>query len=416
MKNKTQEEQNAAKESAAALAEATNAKEVQWYKVIPEIHLDKFDHARNVWGKTITYNIQSYTYHNNRHPDMPKTPPPPAVKNYQYLYTGQNTEVITFDIDFNALYYTALQANRGDTTDLNNTKDGEDSNIVKPTYNPNQRIDVEKIGFKGGDAAATSGLGSTRAEVQAASNVMQSFYTSAGGDMIQLKLQILGDPQFIKQDDIYYSPSAISKLNLRDEQFINGSLASDNGELYCTCTFKTPVDIDETTGLLRKDSKYYVSYFSGYYRVLSVDSEFRGGKFVQTLDLIRYPNQANSGAPSSAASYDAERNDAALTDAKYAANPMQPGGEQNITNIDTPALSPKQLPKATLTSTEGDASAQLTGNGSAVTNWNSVIDPYEQIPAEDQSADAQQLRNIATKGTTVSIGDGINTDGSSILA
>ena len=415
LKSKTQEEQNAAKESAAALAEATNAKEVKWYKVIPEIHLDKFDHARNVWGKTITYNIQSYTYHNNRHPDMPKTPPPPAVKNYQYLYTGQNTEVINFDIDFNALYFTALQANRGNTTDLNNTKDGEDGNICKPTYNPTQRIDVEKIGFKGGDAAATSLLGSTRAEVQAAHNVMQSFYTSAGGDMIQLKLQILGDPQFIKQDDIYYSPSAITKLNLRDEQFINGSLASDNGELYCTCTFKTPVDIDETTGLLRKDSKYYVSYFSGYYRVLSVDSEFRGGKFIQTLDLIRYPNQNNSGSPASAPSYDAERNDAAAVDAQYTANPAQPGGAQNI-DLGNPALTPPQLPKATLPSTESDALAQVSGSGIQPTNWNAVIDPYEQIPGEDQTAGALDLKNIAQTGATIDIGSGTFPDGTAIIA
>jgi hypothetical protein len=138
-----------------------------------------------------------------------------------------------------------------------------------------------------------------------ASSVMQSFYTSAAGDMISIKLQIIGDPTFIKQDDIFVPPT-ISGLDANNP-FVEGtgSLAMDNGEIYCYLTFNTPVDFDDTTGLLRKDGKYQVSSFGGYYRVLTVENEFKGGKFTQTLDLVRYPNQpsgltnehAGAGAP-----------------------------------------------------------------------------------------------------------------------
>jgi hypothetical protein len=61
----------------------------------------------------------------------------------------------------------------------------------------------------------------------------------------------------------------------------------DVSEIHCLVSFKTPVDIDETTGLVRKDGKYLESSFSGMYRVLMVSTEFRGGKFEQTLDMIR---------------------------------------------------------------------------------------------------------------------------------
>ena len=409
LKSKSVAEQQAAMQSAGALAEALNAKEVKWYKVIPEVHLDEFDHSRNVWGKTITYNIQTYTYHNNRHPDMPKTPPPPAVKNYQYLYTGQNTEVLGFDIEYNALYYTALQANRGNTTDLTDTKAGEEGDKGKTSPNPTKTSAPEKIEFKGGNASASTGLGWARAEVQAAHNVMQSFYSEAGGDMIALKLQILGDPQFIKQDDIYYSPGAIKKLNLRDEVFVNGSLATDNGELYCTITFNTPVDIDESTGLLRKDSKYYVSYFSGYYRVLTVDSEFRGGKFVQTLELIRYPNQTNSGQPAStASSYDAERNDDAGADAQFAANPAQPGGKENL---GTPAPPTTPLANYSLAPALPDTPAYTAFSNSVNIPSIAPADVVASSLPVDYS-----LASVATNGLTTPISQTSGTNTNSTTA
>ena len=55
---------------------------------------------------------------------------------------------------------------------------------------------------------------------------------------------------------------------------------------------RIPRDFDDSTGrYLQTSGKYSVSRFSGYYRVLTVESEFRGGKFTQTLDLVRYRNQ-----------------------------------------------------------------------------------------------------------------------------
>lgn len=400
IKNKSE-----ATSSPAALAEANGVNQVQWYKIVPEVQLDKYDHTRNVWGKIITYNIQAYTYYNNRHPDMPKTPPPPAVKNYQYIYTGQNTEVITFDIDFNALYFTSLQANRGNTTDLTDTKDQPEGNASKPAKPPAKVIDPQKIGYKGGSAPGSSSLGSVRAEVQAAHNVLQSFYSQPNGDMIQLKLQILGDPQFIKQDDIYYSPRAITKLNLRGNQIVNGSLASDNGELFCTCVFKTPVDIDEVTGLLRKDSKYNISYFSGYYRVLSVDSEFRNGKFTQTLELIRYDSQGNPGqAPPAQSNYDAERNDNASTDAQNLANPAQPGGAQNVATVTQP-ITPLQTPA--LAQQDDDAYNQINSGG--------IIKPPPQVlPGQEVPQQDENLKAVAEKGETKTIDQATSADANTV--
>jgi hypothetical protein len=73
----------------------------------------------------------------------------------------------------------------------------------------------------------------------------------------------------------------------------NNSLRTDYGEIYVSLTFRTPVDVDESIGLMNFGAKYQTSVFSGLYRVLTVESEFKGGQFTQTLDLIRIPNQVD---------------------------------------------------------------------------------------------------------------------------
>jgi hypothetical protein len=45
--------------------------------------------------------------------------------------------------------------------------------------------------------------------------------------------------------------------------------------------------MDDATGLTRENAKYRSSGFSGYYKIVTVTSEFKSGQFVQTLELIR---------------------------------------------------------------------------------------------------------------------------------
>jgi hypothetical protein len=114
--------------------------------------------------------------------------------------------------------------------------------------------------------------------------------TLSAADMLSIQLKILGDPQFIKQDDAFYAPSvAMSGADLRLTP--NGSLRTDYQEIYVKVLFRTPVDIDEATGMMDFGTNYRTSVFSGLYKVLTISSEFRTGQFTQTLDLIRLPYQ-----------------------------------------------------------------------------------------------------------------------------
>ena len=329
------------------------------YKVIPEIRLGDYDKERNVWGKTITFHIKKYAVYNNRDHRVPKSLPPRAVKNYNYFYTGHNTDVINFDIEFNALYYTAVNVDKGKVGATSGASAQDDANKNKdaPDIQCANVIDPHMTKPVAQTQQTSAGGVLDKSDTVNAASVMQSFYTSAGGDMISIKLQILGDPEFIKQDDIFVSPTVTGLTGTN--QFVEGtkSLAMDNGEIYCYLTFKTPVDFDDNTGLMRRDGKYAVSSFSGYYRVLTVESEFRGGKFTQTLDLVRYPNQppALTNQTSGKGLDDRAKPDT-VTDPTVSKNDVDPAADENPVSPEQP--SPTQEEQDTPTTTEQDGTVE----------------------------------------------------------
>ena len=65
-----------------------------------------------------------------------------------------------------------------------------------------------------------------------------------------------------------------------------------SGEIDVEVNFRTPVDIRNSTGLMKfPDEQISVNTFSGLYQVIKVDNVFRDGQFTQTLDLVRRGNQ-----------------------------------------------------------------------------------------------------------------------------
>jgi hypothetical protein len=196
-----------------------------------------------------------------------------------------------------------------------------------------------------------------RPGAQRASDVMKSLYSNASGDMVNVQLTIVGDPTLIKQDDWLYTPSpkggssgatsssdsigglslggignqisgmvttavtnyatnlitsGINKLlggvglggvsgagggynALSQDRFAEqyGHIKMDTGEVVCSLTVNTPIDIDAditNQGLVYPQPGMRQSFFSGQYKILTVKNKFANGVFTQTLDMIRYNN------------------------------------------------------------------------------------------------------------------------------
>jgi hypothetical protein len=264
------------------------------YKVIPKLKLKEFDKKRNTWATDITFYIRPYSINNVSVPTAPLADElPNAVKDYNFFYTGHNKDIIDFEIDFNALFFTAVAAVTTNTEVIDagkaqdavkttkNTKvnsSNEPGNNIQPIQHQPQSIDVKQ-----------SALGTAYDSNKQLSQVTMKNIYSSSTDMLMLNLKILGDPDFIKQDDVLYNPGTVGYSP--GTQFVNGktgSLNMDAGELLCSVAFNSPADFDENTGLLRKD-QYYQSKLGGKYSILTVESDFRQGRFTQSLKLIRKP-------------------------------------------------------------------------------------------------------------------------------
>lgn len=273
---------------------------IDWYKVTATIELGKYDHLRKEYSKKITYHITKAPLYNTTDPLAPHGLPHGVAKEYQYMFTGKNHDILDFDIDFDAAYYVAVSADRiNANAGMIQQKDGVEpeasdgkSQVAVAQLKNDRPSDLLKPVVKSvtsqGDAAADP----KQLQIK---DLLRNTLTNARGDMINVKLKIIGDPDYIKQDDLFYSVRD-SSSNAADHKTSNGSLIMDKGDIHAYLLFKTPTDYNEQ-GLAtpEENSLFSTSVFSGVYKILTVESVFRNGAFTQTLDMIRLHDQKVPG-------------------------------------------------------------------------------------------------------------------------
>ena len=265
------------------------------------------------------------------------------------------------------------------------------------------------------DARSRSTGGADTPAGAAAVDTEQSLYTTAGADMLQAALKIIGDPMYIKQDDVFYPPdifgSTMGPTNTPsgDPRLIaNGSLRMDTREVYIQVNYKTPSDIDESTGLMKYDNNYLQSLFSGMYRVLTVDSSFSGGQFVQSLQTVRLPRQTSLDNSSKKSGSVNQRN--VDSPAVPGANQLVPPAGPNAlatTGITGDQKAPNSVPvqDATPPTTTVDQAKLAEVNNTAPTQPISSNtrppqlgnDATDAALAENYRQKAEYMRNLAKK-------------------
>ena len=291
----------------------SSPKNIKWYKIIPTVELKDFDFIRNNYSKTVNYSIVPYTTANAYHPNFAKTTgkdvEKQVVREYNYLYTGKNQDITRVDIDFDTAYYTQIstyreQVARGGTSRTSDATDKSDT-LQKPKAEPTSTVVPQTTEVNGYNINATGMNTATNPEEKIVADLKNSIYTKSRGDNLNIKIQIIGDPDFIKQDDIYYNPRSEEYAQMMANRGITpivrdgstaGQILFDSEQIYVRLTFKNAVDIDDSIGIQNKqetlqNGRKTDGSFSGIYKVLTVQSDFNRGQFTQTLDLIRMPDE-----------------------------------------------------------------------------------------------------------------------------
>jgi len=287
---------------------------LNWFKILPTVVLNDFDASTNNYSKTVLYSILPYETANTYHPNFVQinssNVKDNVVRKYNYLYTGLNQDIIKLDIDFDTSFYTLITT-KGEQVERVATHadtDFEDIDKRKDTYQQTGKATnnppVSKA-FAGSNRQSLATSKATDPDDQVTADLKTSIYTRQRGDALNIKLQIIGDPAFIKQDDIFYNPgspdeyadfisnriSNISKKPIGQ----NGQILFDAEQVYIELNVKNAVDINDSIGIVNKqdilmNGRTTNGTFSGIYKVLTVNSEFSRGQFTQTLDIVRIPD------------------------------------------------------------------------------------------------------------------------------
>jgi len=293
-------------------------KKLKWYKILPTVSLKDFDPSTNTYSKTVLYNILPYNAANAYHPNFPKIDSSnvadAVVRTYDYLYTGLNQDIIKFDVDFDTSFYTLVTTKGEQVKRIASDAGSDESDVDKNEQKYSNTTSTATIppvvkAFAGSDKSAVGTTKATSPDEQIVSDMKGSLYSRQRGDGLNIKLNIVGDPAFIKQDDIFVNAGSPEEYN----KFITSRLANnsmkpiaedgqilfDAEQVYVQVNVKNAVDIDNNLGIVNKqdtlsNGRTTDGTFSGIYKVLTVQSEFNRGQFTQTLDLIRIPDAIDS--------------------------------------------------------------------------------------------------------------------------
>lgn len=273
-------------------------KPLKWFKVVPQLKLTKFDKIRNDWGSEITYHIIPFKHHNSKHPAVAKSNDNEIRKSlrkkYSYIYSGENNDIISFDLDFNTVFYTAVNVMTENSSRFSTAPDGlatdvkiTDNEDSAPEAQISKGVQRNMLHPIGSDKANSGMNASGVPAAQRAADVMKSIYSSARGDMINVQLKIVGDPDFIKTDDVYYNPGNANYPEPDETHGPDGSILTDRGDIFSLLSWRTPADLDQETGL-PDFKRFQNSAFDGVYKIIKVTCDFAKGGFEQTLNMIRY--------------------------------------------------------------------------------------------------------------------------------
>lgn len=124
---------------------------------------------------------------------------------------------------------------------------------------------------------------------------MYDYLTNPIADMMNIDLEILGDPAYICQDQ--FIPMTTDGNRLSNSLDFSGDFESFNADDYSPLillNYRLPDDINDETGVtFEKDTQTPSEnlFFSGIYQIVKIENSFSQGQFTQSLNCVRLNNQ-----------------------------------------------------------------------------------------------------------------------------
>ena len=320
----------------------------KWFRIETHTYLltpTDVNKALNIAPKLLVFRVVPYKIHHSKF-IAPNTTPlgyadliEQTVKRYEYIYTGKNIDILDFKLTLTNNFATdiladGLGAYSGTAllTALGNQGAGKAEQV--PYSPPDSQISSNKAGGDSATGVARQGFAPDRWKNSDGSDadnyktlvakVFQKRILNSDTEKVAADMEIVGDPYFIADSGLgnYTNTNSTSKTNIT----ATGAMDYQSSEVDIFFNFRTPVDLNPRGSLtFASDIKTQLEVpFSGLYQVIMVKSHFIKGKFTQTLQLMRRPNQNQTAKenliPAQATQADARRVDNAIDAAAVVTN------------------------------------------------------------------------------------------------
>ena len=297
------------------------AKTVGWYRIGLEAEPTGFyDRKRNDFQYRIKYSIAAYQVNDVKSDYFPRTQFQGVHKVYPYWFTGENTQVLTFEQSFNNLFYIV-------------------QNIRSRPKTTSNYLEADRFYFQTLNTESSQGQDDMRVYDGAAS---AASWLYSPGDQATVKLNIVGDPAWIFQGETAFG---IQDLKTNYRAFLpDGSVNPTRGEVLFEIVFNQPRDYDLATGLIdagkfnygtntaARNAGIYDNVEAGkpreryVYRARTCTSSFRQGRFTQELEgaIVTFPyNPTPSPGVRQESQGRTEQQTAAINDASEGRTPVR---------------------------------------------------------------------------------------------
>jgi hypothetical protein len=324
---------------------------IQWFQITMEATQGAYDEARNDYAYNIKFIISPYELIDFDSKYFPLTKFRGVHKSYPFWFTGENTSVIDFTANFDGLYNLTVTGSNAENSAAAK---------LRKKYLSSMR-DVPKYAYAPASNASRQGAEGKTNEVSASA----AEYLYSPGDMAISKVRIIGDPAWIQQGSL---AGGVNVKEFGYSPFLpDGTINFDASQVMFEIAWQRPEDYDISTGLAdpyaRPGNQARQPLQSTIYRAYKIVSEFKQGKFEQTLEgtLFQYP--VPSGKNTAAAAPD----QSAAEDSRLARQNAQAAiTRTNTTGAGQSSAAfantdPRRLDK-TLNNGAGSASAITTDN------------------------------------------------------
>lgn len=278
-----------------------------WFKVETECYVLDSDEVEDAAGRkpnVYVFNVVPYRVHGSVSTSANKgvvgaeERAKQVSKRYNYIYSGENKDILSFDIQFKTAFFEAIRSDRANQSD--GDRKGSSSSRVQEDEKTEKGLDtspgdinpsmtIESYDIDGNYIGGGS-------EQDAKKSLAKQFHNTllnSNADLITANLEIWGDPYYLPDSGMgnYSSKNSGTKATLTED----GAIDYQRNEIDLLINFKTPIDYKNTGGMSFQSETTTINGFSGFYKVVSVESTISGNRFTQTLEMIRRRNQTLDG-------------------------------------------------------------------------------------------------------------------------